>query len=134
MAAVKDTTYIEGIGRRKQAIARVRLYPATKGDVTVNERALNEFFPVPEYATRALEALEKGGMKGKKVTVKVSGGGISAQAEAMRLGTARALVEHDEALRGDLKKAGFLKRDPRVVERKKFGLKKARRAPQWSKR
>lgn len=136
MAEKKATkSYEEGIGRRKRAIARVRLSDASKPSFTVNERPLNEYFPLADLQRTAQEALElTDTRKGKSVTAKVTGGGTAAQAEAIRLGIARALVAENPELRPTLKHAGFLKRDPRQVERKKFGLRKARRAPQWSKR
>lgn len=137
MAEKKTTkkTYEEGIGRRKRAIARVRLSESSKPSFVVNERDLNEYFPLLDLQRVAQEALlltEK--RKSKSVSARVSGGGTSSQAEAIRLGIARALIAENPELRATLKHAGFLKRDPRKVERKKFGLRKARRAPQWSKR
>jgi len=127
--------YIEAIGRRKTAIARVRLTEASKTTYAVNDRELNSYFPTSELqrvVTEPFTLLKTGGKY--KITAKINGGGISSQAEAVRLGISRALIEFDKELRGKLKKAGFLKRDPRAKERRKFGLKKARKAPQWSKR
>ncbi len=130
-----DAKYIEGIGRRKTSIARVRITPAGKISVDINEKDLANYFPVKELQHAALSPIELAAIPQKfKVTVKLMGGGISSQAEAMRHGVARALVAYDPQLRKLLKSAGFLKRDPRAKERRKFGLKKARRAPQWSKR
>ncbi len=130
-----SSEYREGIGRRKSAIARVRITHAAKPSFKVNGRDLAEFFPVAEFQRVAQEALELAGVrKTSLVTVQVKGGGIHAQAEAIRLGSARAILMVTPDLRAEMKHAGFLKRDPRQVERKKFGLKKARRAPQWSKR
>lgn len=127
--------YIEGIGRRKEAIARVRVtLGGSKAAFTVNDKPLEEYFPFPEHQKVAREALTKTNTEGATVTVKTTGGGIHAQAEAIRLGTARALIKEDRELRTTLKPVGYLKRDPRTVERKKFGLKKARKSPQWSKR
>jgi len=131
--------YIEGIGRRKNAIARVRitLSKKEKGErnFVVNDRGINEYFKTEEMQIIARESLNKAKLSDVfDVSVRVSGGGIHAQAEAVRHGLARALVSFDEELRKRLKKGGFLKRDPRTVERKKFGKKKARKAPQWSKR
>jgi small subunit ribosomal protein S9 len=123
--------YVEGIGRRKTASARVRITPSKKVGVTVNDKAFEVYFPTKELQRMAMESL---GERVFGVSVHVQGGGISSQAEAVRLGIARALLKHDPALRLDLKQKGFLTRDPRAVERKKFGLKKARRAPQFSKR
>ena len=131
----KDDKYYEGIGRRKTAVARVRIYEDGKGTFLVNDKKLEEHFPVEVRQKISREAFDKapGGDK-FSTTVKVSGGGKTAQAEAIRLGVARALEIYDGELRGELKRAGYLKRDPRVKERKKFGLKKARKAAQWSKR
>ncbi|MCR4306627.1 MAG: 30S ribosomal protein S9 [Candidatus Yonathbacteria bacterium] len=127
--------YIEAVGRRKTAVARVRLTEAAKNQFTVNERELNVYFPTGEMQEVVTESFSKSKVPAKfKVSAKIVGGGIHAQAEAMRHGISRALVLFDEELRKKLKKAGFLKRDPRVKERRKFGLKKARKAPQWSKR
>ncbi len=127
--------YIEAVGRRKTAVARVRLTEAAKNQFVVNERDLNVYFPTGEMQEVVTESFSKSKVPAKfKVSAKITGGGIHAQAEAMRHGISRALVLFDEELRKKLKKAGFLKRDPRVKERRKFGLKKARKAPQWSKR
>lgn len=127
--------YTEAVGRRKTATARVRLTPTTKGSFTVNDKDINEYFQTVELQAIARDAMTKtGGSEKYLVTVKVLGGGIHAQAEAVRHGLSRVLVERDEEVRNTLKKLGFLKRDSRAVERKKFGLKKARKAPTWSKR
>jgi small subunit ribosomal protein S9 len=126
--------YYEAVGRRKTSIARVRLTKASDNSYVINERDLNDYFPTESLENTAREALSKSGGEKFSVSVKLSGGGPSSQAEAMRLGIARALIKFDEELRGELKHAGFLKRDSRIVERKKFGLKKARKSPQWSKR
>lgn len=127
--------YIESIGRRKTSTARVRITEAAKNSFTINGKEVNEYFPTREMQTVAREALEKSGLEqGFNVTVIVSGSGIHSQAEAVRHGLARALVERDAEMRKSLKQIGFLKRDPRAKERKKFGLKKARKAPTWSKR
>ncbi len=134
---IKDTNtrYIEAIGRRKTSLARVRITPDTKQHITINEKPLNETFQTAGQQKTVEEALLKTDPKIKfKVTAHVKGGGMSSQAESVRLGISRALVEFDHNLRGTLKKDGFLKRDPRSKERRKFGLKKARKAPQWSKR
>lgn len=127
--------YFEATGRRKTANARVRLY--TKGDkgMEVNGMEFTKYFPTKELQSLALASLDK--MKSLdrfRVTAMVNGGGINAQAEAIRHGIARALVIFNPDYRKRLRKAGFLTRDPRMKERKKFGLKRARRAPQWSKR
>jgi small subunit ribosomal protein S9 len=120
--------YTEALGRRKTATARVRLYPASKMEFSVNGKTLEEFFGTDELRKKVTEALES--TKEKYLVVSyVKGSGVNAQAEATRLGIARALVEIDSEVRGELKEKGFLKRDPRSVERKKPGLKKARKAP-----
>lgn len=127
--------YIETVGRRKTSTARVRITEAPKNSITVNDQDVNEYFKTDNLRKIAVEALAVSKTPGKfKITVKVIGGGINSQAESVRLGIARALIVDDILLRGSLKKAGFLKRDPRAKERRKFGLKKARKAPQWSKR
>jgi small subunit ribosomal protein S9 len=133
-AKTKENKYFEGIGRRKESIARVRITEAERSSFIVNDKKIEEYFDRNDHQIVAHEALDNAKAGNFVVTVKVSGGGISSQAEAVRLGIARALVKFKAELRGELKKAGFLKRDPRAVERKKFGLRKARRAPQWSKR
>jgi small subunit ribosomal protein S9 len=131
----ENERYIESVGRRKTAVARIRMYPGSRASLTVNEKDLHAYFPTEELRTTASEAITKTKLPTKfKISVKVSGGGTSAQATAIRHGIARALVLFSPDLRKKIKKAGFLKRDPRSKERKKFGLKKARRAPQWSKR
>lgn len=128
--------YTEGIGRRKSSSARVRLTPAKATTVVVNDKPLAEYFRTAAHQKDVMTVLETkdAGIGDYTITVKVFGGGLSAQAEAVRLGIARALVEEKKDRRSVLKPLGFLKRDPRSVERKKFGLRKARRAPQWSKR
>ncbi|TAL49037.1 30S ribosomal protein S9 [Patescibacteria group bacterium] len=131
----KEKGYIEAIGRRKTATARVRLWPASKTTFSVNDRSLLEYFKVPEHRMLTEETFSKAKISQKfKITALVRGGGVAAQAEAVRHGIARALVAFDPELRKKLKKLGFLKRDQRMKERRKFGLKKARKAPQWSKR
>ncbi len=128
--------YIETIGRRKTAGARVRITPAAKQSVVVNGQDVQKYFKTDEQRRVAVDAFLKGKPESKfKVTALITGGGLSGQAEALRLGIARGLVEHDAELRKKLKKAGFLKRDPRAKERRKFGRKgKARKGPKWSKR
>jgi small subunit ribosomal protein S9 len=126
--------YIEGIGRRKTAVARVRIVSG-KGHVMVNGKALDSYFTVARFREAARAPFEA--LKGEAyfdATVQVRGGGMSAQAEAVRHGLARALAHHDASFKKKLRVSGFLTRDPRMVERKKYGLKKARRAPQWQKR
>ncbi|MEK7644865.1 MAG: 30S ribosomal protein S9 [Patescibacteria group bacterium] len=131
--STSDKKYTQGIGRRKTSIASVRITPSAKTSFTLNEKDLNTYFPTAELQQIAMDALAKSAEK-FKVTAMLSGGGIHSQAEALRHGIARALIQHDIALRGSLKKEGFLKRDPRAKERRKFGLKKARKSPAWSKR
>lgn len=128
--------YIEAVGRRKTAIARVRITPATKTTYSVNGKDLEKYFTIKEQQITAVEAFTTAKLDSTKfkISVVLSGGGMNAQADAMRHGMARAFIEYDKELRGVLKKAGLLKRDPRAKERRKFGLKKARKAPQWSKR
>ncbi|MBP9763399.1 MAG: 30S ribosomal protein S9 [Candidatus Pacebacteria bacterium] len=132
MATAKTDVYIEGIGRRKESVARVRITPASKTSFVVNDKTVSEYFKTETLQRIVQEALnEKGDFS---VSIKVSGGGVNSQAESIRLGIARALIKDKPDLRKDLKSKGFLKRDPRVKERRKFGLKKARKAAQWSKR
>ena len=129
-------TYIEGIGRRKTATARVRLTPADKTVITVNGKELEAYFPVLAHQKDIMSVLEtkEAGIENYSITAKVHGGGTSSQAESIRLGIARSLVKEKADRRGVLKVLGFLKRDPRSVERKKPGLRKARKRPAWSKR
>lgn len=130
----KDS-YIETVGRRKTSIARVRMTEAAKVAYSVNDRDLATYFPTEEMQKIVESALKESRSDGKfKISIHVKGGGIHSQAEAVRHGIARALIKWKGELRKDLKKAGMLKRDPRSKERRKFGLKKARKAPQWSKR
>ena len=133
--AGKPDRYFETIGRRKTAVARVRLY--TKGDkeFIVNDVSYQKYFAMPEDQENAVASMKKMKCLDKfRVTVVVKGGGHSAQAEAIRHGTARVLVDFNNNFRKRLRKAGFLTRDPRMRERKKFGLKRARKSPQWAKR
>ncbi len=136
MAAAKTTTYVEGIGRRKTASARVRLTPASATEITVNGKPLNDYFGNLGHQKDVNSVLEikDAGIENYTISAKVFGGGISSQAEAVRLGIARALVKEKADRRTELKAAGFLKRDPRSVERKKPGLRKARKRAAWSKR
>lgn len=133
--------YFEGIGRRKRSVARSRIFTANpkdsaaQGGFTVNDKTLKDYFRETGLAETAMESLNR--LKAAdhfKVSVKVEGGGINGQAEAVRLGIARALIKFDANFRKRLKKSGLLSRDPREKERRKYGLKKARRAPQFSKR
>jgi len=131
----KPEKYFEAVGRRKTAMARVRL--STRGEklFLVNQKPLEKYFPTSELQKTAQAALEKMKCLDKfGISVMVKGGGLSSQAEAIRHGAARALTLFNPDFRKRLKKAGFLKRDARMRERKKFGLKRARRAPQWQKR
>lgn len=129
----KEKEYTEAVGRRKTATARVRLVSAKSVSIMVNDKAAHDYFSLPLMVDTALSPLKAIGAT-YAVTARVKGGGLKAQADAVRHGVARALVEIEASYRKDLKHRGFLKRDPRAKERKKFGLKAARRAPQWSKR
>ena len=123
-----------GTGRRKKSVARVRLVPGS-GKVVINKREIENFFGLETLRVIVNQPLVLTATKDKfDVLVNVHGGGFTGQAGAIRHGISRALVKSDEALKSELKKAGFLTRDPRMTERKKYGLKKARRAPQFSKR
>jgi len=126
--------YFEATGRRKTAIARVRLYSKGAG-ITVNDKDYKDYFPGEAMPRTVSQALASIGMDGKlAVSVHVFGGGIHAQAIAVRHGIARALLGFNAEYRKRLRGGGFLTRDPRMKERRKFGLKKARKAPQWAKR
>ena len=132
--AKKDTNVFCGTGRRKSSIARIRLVSG-KGTITINEKTLDEYLPSEILKTIVKQPLNVTGTEGKfDVIVKVEGGGLSGQAGAIRHGIARALVKASEENKAALKAAGFLTRDPRMKERKKPGLKKARKSPQFSKR
>lgn len=131
----EDSRYIKSVGRRKRAVARVRIWTKGKKDFLVNQKPFNEYFPTLALQEKAQSALTKMNCLDKfKISVLVKGGGINAQAEAIRHGISRALVTFNDDFKKRLRKAGFLTRDPRMRERKKFGLKRARRAPQWRKR
>lgn len=126
--------YRQGIGRRKTAVAIVRLYPG-KGDIQVNEKPMAEYFTVERWQTTVASPLKLLGRDNKyDITIKLKGGGVSAQADAVALGISRALIIENEEWKQTLKKAGLMTRDPRMKERRKYGLKKARKAPQFSKR
>ncbi len=133
-----DGEYFYAVGRRKSAVAQVRIYKYEGADekaYVVNEKLMKDYFPTSNEWDIFLESLRVSGMEGRYgVSVLVRGGGISGQAQAIRLGLARALTKMDEGLKPVLKAQGLLTRDARVVERKKPGLRKARRSPQWSKR
>ena len=131
---VKKEKYFEAVGRRKTSIARVRLY-TKKGDIVVNDKDYSKYFPILRLQKAVISPIEELSVADKVgVTVKVQGGGINSQSGAVRLGIARALVLYNPNFRKPLRKVGYLTRDARAVERKKYGLKKARRAPQWKKR
>lgn len=127
--------YFYGTGRRKKSVARVRLYQGT-GNVTINDRNIDDYFGLETLKLIVRQPLELTGLTDKfDIECRVAGGGVTGQAGAIRHGIARALLQYNsEELRSELKKAGFLTRDPRMKERKKYGLKAARRAPQFSKR
>ena len=132
---IENSKYIEAIGRRKKAVARVRIWSQGPREFLVNGKPVEDYFSQPEFRQIAAASLEKINYLDKfRVSVLVRGGGLHAQATAIRHGTARALIIFNPDFRKKLKKAGFLTRDPRMRERKKFGLKRARRAPQWQKR
>lgn len=127
--------YIEGIGRRKEAVARVRLYKDSPGFI-INEKTIEEYFSLNKYQKKVLNPLRLFDLENSYlISVKVKGGGLTGQAEAISLGISRCLVKIDEQkFKPILRKKGLLTRDSRVVERKKFGFKKARKRAQWSKR
>lgn len=126
--------YFYGTGRRKKSVARVRVYPGT-GKITINDRSIDDYFGLETLKLIVRQPLALAGTTEKfDIVCRVNGGGVTGQAGAIRHGLSRALLQYDEALRPALKKAGFLTRDPRMKERKKYGLKGARRAPQFSKR
>ena len=126
--------YFYGTGRRKKSVARVRVYPGT-GKIIINDRDIDSYFGLETLKLIVRQPLALTETSEKfDVICKVQGGGVTGQAGAIRHGLSRALLQHDENLRPLLKKAGFLTRDPRMKERKKYGLKGARRAPQFSKR
>ena len=127
--------YFGAVGRRKTAVARVRIWSKGKNEFLVNNKSCQEYFPMLKLQQIAADSLEKMKCLDKfRVQVLVKGGGVMAQAEAIRHGTARALVLFNPDFKKRLRKVGYLTRDPRMRERKKFGLKRARRAPQWQKR
>ena len=127
--------YLYGTGRRKSSVARVHVFPNGTGSITINGRSIDEYFGLDTLKMVVRQPLEATGNTGKMdVVATVTGGGVSGQAGALRHGIARALLLASEDNRPILKKAGFLTRDPRMKERKKYGLKAARRAPQFSKR
>ena len=126
--------YFYGTGRRKKSVARVRVYAGT-GKITINNRDIDDYFGLETLKLVVRQPLTLTGLTEKfDIVCTVAGGGVTGQAGAIRHGLSRALLQYDENLRSQLKKAGFLTRDPRMKERKKYGLKGARRAPQFSKR
>ncbi|NLA53784.1 MAG: 30S ribosomal protein S9 [Clostridiales bacterium] len=126
-------TDFQAVGRRKKAIARVRLIPGS-GNIVINKRELDNYFGLETLKMTVRQPLVLTRTNGFDVLVNVNGGGLTGQSGAIRHGISRALIKVNPELRGELKKAGFLTRDPRMKERKKYGLKGARRAPQFSKR
>lgn len=131
----KTERYVETVGRRKTSVARVRITPSSKNNILVNGKELEDYFKIKEMQIIVGQPFAESKIADKfKITAHIKGGGIHSQSEALRHGIARALVAYQADLRKTLKKAGYLKRDPRAKERRKFGLKKARKAPQWSKR
>lgn len=126
-------TDFQAVGRRKEAIARVRLVPGS-GNILINKRELDNYFGLETLKMTVRQPLVLTRTTGFDVLVNVNGGGLTGQSGAIRHGISRALIKVNPELRGELKKAGFLTRDPRMKERKKYGLKGARRAPQFSKR
>ena len=139
-AIKKPKRYFEAIGRRKTSVARVRLFTikpfeGDEGRITVNEKSYINYFPILELRQIAETSLKRlKSLNRFEILAKVKGGGIKSQAEALRHGIARALVKFNPDFRKKLRRAGYLKRDPRMKERKKYGLKKARKSPQWAKR
>lgn len=138
MTKTQTEKYFEGVGRRKTSIARVRVFPSTgtRNTIVINDKDIKDYFVDADTRHKISEVLDHADIKENKfkITIKVNGGGINSQAEAIVQGLARAIMKSNEALRKPLKKEGFLSRDARIKERRKFGLKKARKAPQWSKR
>ncbi len=129
-----ESNYCYGTGRRKSSVARVRVYPGT-GKITINDRDIDDYFGLDTLKLIVRQPLALTNTAEKfDIVCRVAGGGVTGQAGAIRHGIARALLQVDEELRSPLKKAGLLTRDPRMKERKKYGLKGARRAPQFSKR
>jgi small subunit ribosomal protein S9 len=127
--------YYEAVGRRKAATARVRIFPGGDGSITINDRPLERYFTREKDIVHLKESLQATGMENRfNVSVKVKGGGMTGQSGAIQLGIARALLKVDPDLRPILRKGGLLSRDARVKERKKPGLKRARKAPQYTKR
>ncbi len=132
---IASNKYTETIGRRKEAVARVRLHQGGTGKILINERTIETYLPTQVLRESVVAPLRETGMEGVfDISVHVAGGGVRGQADSIRLGIARALIDFNPEFRCVLKRNGFLSRDARVRERKKFGKKSARRSPQWSKR
>ncbi len=135
LPSFSSTRYYEAVGRRKTAVARVRIWTRGEKELIVNDKPYSAYFPTSEMRQTADAALRKMKCQDKfRVMAKVSGGGLVAQSEAVRHGIARALVVFNADFKKRLRRVGYMTRDPRMRERKKFGLKRARRAPQWAKR
>ena len=131
---IKKTAYIETIGRRKEAVARIRLSKETPG-IVINDKTLEQYFPLLSMQNKVLCPFKETNIENKFfISIKVKGGGMTGQAEAIRLGISRCLAQINEKIRPLLREKGLLTRDSRVVERKKYGLRKARKSKQWSKR
>ena len=131
----ESAPYFYGTGRRKSSVARVRVYANGTGKITINDRDIDDYFGLDTLKLIVRQPLALTSTEGKfDIVCTVAGGGVTGQAGAIRHGLSRALLQYDAELRTALKKAGFLTRDPRMKERKKYGLKAARRAPQFSKR
>lgn len=134
-ATKKTVDFTRAIGRRKTSTAQVRLYPNGKGKIEINGKDYKEYFPYFEYNTKVTDPLKLTSKRNDfDFTIKVKGGGVLGQAEACRHGISRALIKFNDEYKTQLKAEGYLTRDPRAKERKKPGLRRARRAPQWSKR
>lgn len=135
VGSLEKGVYIGTVGRRKTAVARVRITESGRNQITINGKTVSDYFPTSHLQNTIQNSIDTANITQKfSISIKVLGGGTTSQAEAIRLGIARAYVKYDLSLRGNLKSAGYLKRDPRIKERKKPGLKKARKAAQWSKR
>lgn len=131
----KEDQYYYGVGRRKQSIATARIYNSGDKSITINQKPLSDYFLHEEMQERVQSPMKLVDKAGKHtLTLKIKGGGLSSQADAARLAISNALVAMEPDLRSTLKRAGYLKRDARVKERKKYGLKRARKAPQYTKR
>ncbi len=126
--------FFAATGKRKTAVAQIRFYPNGQGEILINNKSLAEYFPYFVWQDLVLAPIVLVGLKKYRIIIKVKGGGINSQVEAIRLGISRALLKMNPEFRFLLKKAKFLTRDARIKERKKPGLKRARRAPQWQKR